>query len=459
MKKNGKQISGQFLDGWIRICERRNHAYFSRQIGKELSSLNPGLKKERAIREHYLEKIRIGAAVLGIGGIIVLLCVCNVVMNGDLKEEKYLEKKEQGGGIKSVVLDAEIGNRIVRDVLIEVDEKTLSDSEARKRLEKTAQELEKKILGENTSLQYVDKSLNLINTGEDTNISVFWTSSNYGVLQEDGTLGADEIPQEGVEVILTAFLSYNNIQIKKQIPVKVFPRQKTENEKVKEELLTLVEQQKASTKSSDFLELPESLNDTKIVWREKKADRVITIFGFTIIVFLALLWGKDKEVHRKYEERNQQLLLEYSEFVSKLQLLVCSGMSMRNVFIRLGKDYQKRKEKGGCKKYVYEELLVVIRKMENGMSEMEAYDYFGKRCDLICYKKLVAMIQQNVRKGTDGLRISLLAEIKNAFQERKQAARKMGEEAGTKLLLPMMMMMGIVLIIIIIPAYFSFGGI
>ena len=77
---------------------------------------------------------------------------------------------------------------------------------------------------------------------------------------------------------------------------------------------------------------------------------------------------------------------------------------------------------------------------------------------MICYKKLAAIIIQNVKRGTDGLKESLSTETKNAFEERKQTARKLGEEAGTKLLFPMIMMMGIVLIIIVIPAYFSFGG-
>ena len=48
-------------------------------------------------------------------------------------------------------------------------------------------------------------------------------------------------------------------------------------------------------------------------------------------------------------------------------------------------------------------------------------------------------------------------EAGNAFEERKNMARRLGEEAGTKLLLPMMMMLGIVMMLIIIPAYFSFS--
>ena len=151
--------------------------------------------------------------------------------------------------------------------------------------------------------------------------------------------------------------------------------------------------------------------------------------------------------------------MEYSEFVSKLQLLIGAGLSVRNAFARLAFDYQKRRQMGGRKRFVYEEVMMTVRKMENGESEEEAYEYFTKKCTPVCYRKLISIVLQNQKKGADGLKESLALEIRNAFEERKQEARRLGEEAGTKLLLPMMMMMGVVLMIIVIPAYFSFGGI
>ena len=93
------------------------------------------------------------------------------------------------------------------------------------------------------------------------------------------------------------------------------------------------------------------------------------------------------------------------------------------------------------------------------MGEADALKFFAKRCNIFCYKKLVSLILQNLNRGADGLRDALMNETKMAFEERKQTARKLGEEAGTKLLLPMMLMMGVVLLIIMLPAYFSFGNI
>ena len=48
-------------------------------------------------------------------------------------------------------------------------------------------------------------------------------------------------------------------------------------------------------------------------------------------------------------------------------------------------------------------------------------------------------------------------EAESALEDRKALAKKMGEEAGTKMLLPLMMMLGIVIAIIMVPAILSFN--
>ena len=69
--------------------------------------------------------------------------------------------------------------------------------------------------------------------------------------------------------------------------------------------------------------------------------------------------------------------------------------------------------------------------------------------------KLGTLLSQNIRKGNKDLLLKLRQEAAVALEERKNRARKAGEEAGTKLLLPMMMMLCIVMVLIMIPAYFT----
>ena len=56
-----------------------------------------------------------------------------------------------------------------------------------------------------------------------------------------------------------------------------------------------------------------------------------------------------------------------------------------------------------------------------------------------------------------GLCQSLDYEVMQAFQEKKAKTQIMGEEASTKLLLPMGILLFIVLIIVIAPAFMSIG--
>ena len=57
----------------------------------------------------------------------------------------------------------------------------------------------------------------------------------------------------------------------------------------------------------------------------------------------------------------------------------------------------------------------------------------------------------------NNLLVSVQQESRDAFETRKNMARRLGEEAGTKVLGPMMLMLGVVLVMIMIPAYLSFG--
>ena len=89
--------------------------------------------------------------------------------------------------------------------------------------------------------------------------------------------------------------------------------------------------------------------------------------------------------------------------------------------------------------------------------EQEAYERFGRRCRLQCYTRFSTLLVRNLRKGNDELLRILSDEAAAAFEKRKALARQKGEEAGTKLLLPMMLMLGVTLVMIMIPAYLGFS--
>ena len=60
-----------------------------------------------------------------------------------------------------------------------------------------------------------------------------------------------------------------------------------------------------------------------------------------------------------------------------------------------------------------------------------------------------------MRTGTRGMRQLLEEEMALALEQRKDLAKRQGEEAGTKLLLPLFIMLGIVMVMIVVPAWMS----
>ena len=178
-------------------------------------------------------------------------------------------------------------------------------------------------------------------------------------------------------------------------------------------------------------------------------------FLLLCITAVAVFYLKGREVEQDLEKRRKELLLDYSEIINKLILYLGAGMTIRNAFRKMGEDYKKQ-EISNRKRYAYEEILLLCYELQSGIPEIEAYEHLGKRCQVQPYMKLSTLLSQNLRKGSNDLMVLLRQEATGAFAERKNTAKKLGEEAGTKLLVPMMMMLCIVMVLIMIPAYFSF---
>ena len=69
--------------------------------------------------------------------------------------------------------------------------------------------------------------------------------------------------------------------------------------------------------------------------------------------------------------------------------------------------------------------------------------------------KFGALLSQNLKKGGKGLSELLKLESIQAFENQKSEAKRMGEEAGTKLLAPMFGMFAVVMLMVIVPAFLS----
>ena len=69
------------------------------------------------------------------------------------------------------------------------------------------------------------------------------------------------------------------------------------------------------------------------------------------------------------------------------------------------------------------------------------------------YTRFINIITQSIKNGNKDIKNILNLEVQDALFERKQRAKKLGEEASTKLVLPLMLMLLTIMIIIMVPAF------
>lgn len=339
-------------------------------------------------------------------------------------------------------------------VQVEVATEPYTDAEKRKMLNDAVETMEKTILGKNQSLEKIEYPLNLITEIEGTQILIQWDTDQPLILDWEGKIGA-AVPKDGVKVHLQAELILDDYRNIYETDVYVYPEKISESEQFirdVQEQITL-QNQKAGTE----LSLPKSVNGTTLIWT--KADRFqgILLVGMAIVIGILLVMCENSRKQQELKNRQQEMQRDYPLILNKMILLMQAGMSSRRAIQKIALDYKECLDQGQPKRAAYEELLRIYREMEQGVAEEETYRQLANRCDLLCYRTLSTLLIQNLKKGSSYFISALKQECTSAFEQRKSRAQIQGEEAGTKLLLPMGCMLLIVLVIILVPSMMVLG--
>ena len=75
---------------------------------------------------------------------------------------------------------------------------------------------------------------------------------------------------------------------------------------------------------------------------------------------------------------------------------------------------------------------------------------------MLLYLKFSTILVQNLKKGSRSILPLLQQEAITSSNEQRELAKRLGEEAGTKLLAPMMILLILVLFLVLVPAFTSF---
>lgn len=423
------------------------------RLGNDLKLLRPDLSKQHQVQSFYVRQCSLVLLVLFVGSLISLCVALSARTAGLIQEGGYIERKGYGRGNREVTLSAQVEGEEPEEIVYTVAEQKYTPEEIDSIFQDAMHDLPVAILGNNVSLENVTENLNLLTSMEGYPFQISWESSSYSLVQADGTVRNEDLKEAEV-VMLTACIRYEEQEFEEIFPVQIWPTVLTEKEQLLKSIEDALEEQDQESRTESSLVLPDKVGFKKIIWKEVIQDSSGYFFLLICAAAFLIFLSGNRSVEQKLAERNRELLRDYPEIVHKLALYMGAGMTIRNAFGKMGEDYKKRKisEK---KQYVYEEIVLLCHELQSGVAETDAYAHLGKRCRLQPYMKLSTLLSQNLRKGNSDLLSKLRQEAETAFEERKNSAKKAGEEAGTKLLLPMMMMLCIVMVLIMIPAYFS----
>lgn len=341
------------------------------------------------------------------------------------------------------------------DLTVTVPSRRLSPEEFHERMPEISEILLSGILGSNVSLDQIRTDLELPEELPGYGIQVAWESerpellSSMGLLNQEGLWGVD--PSRGETFSLMAELSCGEEKELVTVPITVLPEEMTQGERLAERIDSLA----LEDMENETVRLMEEFEGVPITYRRKGRfqNAVLLVLGG---VLAACLWMKEKNDEQLQKKRREEsLTAAYPDLVSGFLVLTGAGYSIRQAW---KKTVQDRKQSETLPfSEVYQEMQVTLNQMETGTPEAFVYVWFGKRCGLRCYTRFSGILESSLRTGGSSLRSLLEPEMEEAFKIQADLARRKGEEASTKLLLPMFGMLGIVMVMVTAPAFFSLG--
>ncbi len=439
-----------------RLLERGKKGYPGQEAVSESFRI---LHSEKDVNEEleifYKEKLKILMLVL-LGGVALTILLLVSEGGSRLLEEGYFLPRRESAYTQElwVIPDKESGKE-KEELTLEIEPKGMTAEQVKDLLAEETGKMEGYILGENRSLEEVRTDLNLIREIEGTPVTVEWELDSYEVLNVDGSIRKDKVTEGGTIVGLRGRLQCEGQESVYEAFVLVLPEILSPMQQWQEALAEALEGLQDETRLSERRELPKTVEGVSVSWEEKESSMAGVIPVLTLLCLVLVYVARDRELKKRVQERELELRRDYAQVVSKLVLLMGAGSAVRTAWETMVREYERKKEEGCGRRYVYEEMALTCRELQNGVSEGRAYENFGLRCRLPCYLKLSALLEQNLKKGNKGLTQMLKAEMTEAFEQRKELAREQGEKASTRLLFPMVLMLAVVMLLVLVPAGMS----
>lgn len=399
----------------------------SSAVERDLANLFPTMSKEEVIKAYYARKWGMILKIVLVGVILCLAMKCTSIANGGRLDS--IPREEVGEGTKRVSVEATVGEEQT-ELILQVEERQLQREEQECLLQDCIETIEEQLKSE----VWKDEEGEWVLPEEISGypFEILWRKKS-----------SDE---------LEAYFYYGEEMYRH-----IFFVRKSEDDGKKtleERLLREAMRLNEETVYEDTYMLPKEVDGKEIVWKKVSEDDSKLILGLILFVAAVVYILKDRDLHEEWNRKKLHMKVSYPLVLSKFVLYMGAGLTVRSSFLRIAKEGQRIGEES-IGKEIYQEMFCAAQELSAGVSEVVVYERFGIRTGLEEYTRFTTMLTQNLKKGNGVLLERLREECQKAQTENIHIRKKLGEEAQTKLLLPMVMMMAIVMFLVMIPAFSS----
>ena len=399
---------------------------------------------------------------LAIKGVLIVLgsiflSVSMMMAGGQIEKDSegriLLRRNDKGLGERLEYLVLEIGEENI-EFQVSVSGQAYTRDELDQMFQEGIEKLDTIMLGKNQSLEVVTSDLRFVDRLPGGQLTVEWSVDSYQYLTHQGQLKEQNIPDEGVLVEIEATLSFEEEFVIIQRAAHLYPKEYSALEGWLKALEQDLERLDQETRDREYLALPTEVESQPISWHLPPNYDYVGMLVLGIVVAIMYILSEKQKEKATTKKQQEQMLLDYPKIIETFSLFIGAGMTPRVAWFRICELYLKQRGEKGLR-HVYEEMVVTMYEIKGGKAEAICYEDFGSRIGITYYRKFGALLAGNVKKGAKGMVGLLRNQAEDAREERKNTAKRLGDEVGTKLMLPMFMMLGIVLIVVILPAFMS----
>ena len=393
-----------------------------------------------------------------IGCCLLCLLAAGMTHREEKKEAITAISREEGIMVQKEKLRVKVGDKEY-PMDLQVNPKELTQAQKMDLLEKAKDKIEKQniFLGKNPTVNEISRSLYFPEFLMDGRVSCQWKSEPEGWIDFDGKI---LYPNEQLEsrngvksfnrqkVILIVQLECEQVKTMVEKEVTLIPFVAMNQTEIKEQLQQLYTNNELAHKTDSEIHLPESIEGKPVQWnrRKEKKSGYFLLLGFLASLAI-LIAGKEKtknEIRKRREKYEKQLPC----FIQEMAVFLGTGMSVKGSFAKVSEAMLRQKEQ----KFLGIEIKEMLDRIKEGENELKAYQDFAEQTAVPEYRRFMALIIQNIRKGTYQMSEMLNLMARESYAEQLRQVRIQGEKVSTRLLIPMVVLLCLILVMVITPA-------